>query len=185
MRCYLAIVLPKSLIKEIFDYCQEFEFGPNFRPAKAKLSHITFEFFSDLPEDLYKKIAIQLEAELSLIREFEIVLGEYDTFPNRIHSKILIRKVIRSKPIYALKNIIDSVKDNYLLPTNRRKFTPHITIGRWSEPYHLEKSILNNMNNLRKTPKFVAKEMNFIKSNLTQAGTVHSKLNQFAFENED
>ena len=184
MRCFLAIVPPKGVIQQITSFSQQFEFGQYFKHTNIKSFHITFEFYSDLPINLTKKVSNQLAFEISKIDQFKICPGEYATWPNRVQSKVLILKIIKSRSIHLLKELISRVNENYLINTESRRFKPHISIGRWSKPFHLEKSVLNKMNREKTNQCFTAPELVLFKSQLSQTGVSYIKLNSFSFNDE-
>jgi len=185
MRCFLAIVPPKGISQSIYRYHQQFELGQHFKQTQSSSFHITFEFYSDLPENLSKKLSEQMTLELAELDRFEITTGEYTTFPNRAHSKILVLKVLKSKGFYRVKETIVKINQNYLINSQTKRFAPHLTVGRWSKPFHIDKPLLNEMTRKKERISFMADELVLFRSKLSQYGATYTKLNSFSFKNED
>ncbi|WP_299176950.1 RNA 2',3'-cyclic phosphodiesterase [uncultured Neptuniibacter sp.] len=122
MRLFLAIDLPPSTQERISDlYLSE---HTEVRWTPTEQLHLTLQFIGEVQADAMDKITSAME-EVTF-RPFELQLSGIGHF----RSGIIWLGVARSQALMQLQSSIKYHLHQQGIITERRKFTPHITIGR-------------------------------------------------------
>ena len=185
-RTFLGIDLPediKSLINNIYPEKKD----KIIRLVPEKNLHITIKFLGDISEKKLIEVK-QTLSNLKLDLNIKLSLNSYGVFPINGYPKILWLSFENKKRDIS-KTVFPLIEKNFAridFPKEKRKFTPHVTIGRIK--------IKNNsdMNKYKKTIKTFEIEFNKIekkefkinklilfKSQLTPEGAVYSKIEEY------
>lgn len=132
-RLFIALPVPPSSLDEIKLLNPGF---PEARPVPEDNLHITLEFLGDVEDNL----AIRLEHALAEIKhpQFEITFSGTGVFPEKKTPHTLFYRVLPNEELTRLKQKVDSLLQNLGIPTEKRRYRPHLTLARMKNP-HREK----------------------------------------------
>ena len=159
MRLFIAVDLPKELIKYLFflqTYFSELNLVNSF--------HLTLKFLGETkPHFILDK--------LNSIKEkpFELELDELGVFPDKINPKVIWMGIKEQPVLFSLQHKIDSALKDY---NNNVKFHPHITLARCSDKIMFPKLKIEPM-------KFTVNEFKLYQSILTIEGPAYEEIKTF------
>ncbi|MBT5338356.1 RNA 2',3'-cyclic phosphodiesterase [Candidatus Falkowbacteria bacterium] len=174
MRYFLAINLTKEIKFYLEDLILELEKNNQIHDIKwtePKNLHLTMGFIENISESTSQELLQKFENEFEFT-EFTLRLDEIGIFPNSQAPKtIVIALQDTEKKLSPLRNIINQTFEKFNIPTDNRKFSPHITLGRikWGRGHmHLDTPI--------QKMEFQVKSIDFMQSELTPTGPIYTKL---------
>lgn len=183
-RTFLAIEIePSSRISDIYNVFFNQLANERIKWVKPSHFHITLFFLGDTQENEISMIADILEHSLKDFNQFEIQMAGCGIFPNLNNPSVLWFGIKHCDQLIGLKKTIDMSLSGHGFPVEKRKFHPHLTIGRIKE---IKK--LNTLKNLISSNKegFLSKqiisELVFFESKLGSAGPVYSRITEFRFK---
>ena len=174
-RCFIAIDLPREVIKEVERVQEEIKKKNIFtgKFTEGENLHLTLKFLGEVSEGKISEVRKKLSGVE--MNEFEASLGSVGVFSPRFIKIIWVK--ILGKDIYELQKKIDDVLSEVFRPEDR--FMGHLTIARVS---HVKERKLF----LEKLKKISVGKMNFkvdgfllIKSELRPGGPVYSILKKY------
>jgi RNA 2',3'-cyclic 3'-phosphodiesterase len=93
--------------------------------------HITLKFLGDIEESALKEMTDNVKTELVNFNQFKITYKGVGAFPNLKFPRIIwIGCESENDRINKLSKIIDDIAFNYNFEKEKKKFHPHITLGR-------------------------------------------------------
>ena len=100
--------------------------------------HLTLKFLGDVPTDRLPKLIAGAQARLGGIQRFEIRFGGFGAFPNARAARILWLGVVEGAGALArVARKLESAASKVDIPRERRRFSPHLTLGRLRRPAHV------------------------------------------------
>ncbi len=157
------------------------------RPVKPNQLHITLKFLGEVPE---KKIS-SIERELKSIKVpiFEMVFSHMGFFPNERRPRVIWIGISEGKS--QLSTLAAEVNTRLSLigfPKDKRKFSPHLTLGRIKKHYPDEQESLVDYAHscdILEGEKEVIHSFIFKKSTLTPQGAIYENLSEFSLINNN
>jgi 2'-5' RNA ligase len=128
-RLFVAIDLPDEVLDQLDRLCAGL---PAIRWVEPEQRHLTVRFIGEVEHALFYDIGEAL-ASVSL-RPFELRLKGLGLFPPRGAPHTLWVGVEDPAALAQLKRRIDRLLEEAGVPPERRKFAPHVTLGRFREP---------------------------------------------------
>jgi 2'-5' RNA ligase len=128
-RLFVAVDLPGEVVTQLDRLCTGL---PATRWLGPEQLHLTLRFIGEVEHPLFYEIGEAL-ASISL-RPFELRLRGLGLFPLRGPPHTLWVGVEESAALAQLKRRVDRALAAAGLEPERRKFAPHVTIGRFREP---------------------------------------------------
>ncbi|MFT7581011.1 MAG: 2'-5' RNA ligase [Myxococcota bacterium] len=128
-RLFVAIDAPDHVKADL----ESLQLGvPGARWLDADQMHLTLRFLGDIDGALRRDI----ESTLNRVRvpAFEIQLEGVGYFPPRGEIKTLWAGVARSEPLVQIRRWVDGQLTRLGVEPDRRKFVPHVTVARLTEP---------------------------------------------------
>jgi len=185
IRCFVAIEIPDDLKIRIDDYIFSLkQISPKIKWIKAKNLHITLKFLGEIPE----KTLIQLQNKLSTVSEvtepFEMSVQGAGFFPNKNKPRVvwLGLQNDNNNSIFKLHEWIDKKIESLGFEREKRRFSPHLTLGRIKFPdNHSELAEYINQNEFQSSV-FKVNEVVLIKSVLRPTGAEYSQIKNYPFE---
>ena len=135
IRAFIAINLSSEIEKnldELSEKLQERLPGVPVRWVPASNIHLTLKFLGDVSVsnlELLKKI---LQSEASRHESFEFSVGELGAFPSLSRPRVIWAGLTAPPELFALQRSISAETDRLGYPRDKRKFSPHLTLGRVS-----------------------------------------------------
>lgn len=127
-RLFVAIRPPENIRDRLIDAMDD---TADFRWQSDEQLHLTLRFIGEVERPLADDLALALSTLRS--EAFELRLSGLGSFDHRGGGAIWAGVEPR-EPVRALAARIERLCQSVGLPPERRAFTPHITIARWSGP---------------------------------------------------
>ena len=133
IRAFVAIEIDHAIIQGIFATTDELRqkiSGIRWTPQTN--CHLTLKFLGDVDAGQIEAIGQVLERELSLFPRFTINAKGLGVFPDTTRPRVLWVGV-EGKPLAELAERVEKALVTLGFAREKRKFTPHLTIGRWRQ----------------------------------------------------
>lgn len=125
-RLFTAIPMPEEIADQLDGLCHGL---PAIRWADPGAFHLTLRFLGEVEQGTFVEIGVALAA---ISRPpFDLRLKGLGTFPPRGAPQTLWAGVEPSEALTALRRRIDRALDAIGVAPDRRRFVPHVTIGRF------------------------------------------------------
>ena len=132
IRSFIALPIPQDIANELGDVAAKMSYQDKsgaVRWVDQENYHITLAFLGEQHEHDLETLAEQLDYHLRQT-EFEVVLSHLSPFPET-RPKLVAAMVGKSSSLDELHRQIDSAIKSSDMPIERRKFIPHVTLGRY------------------------------------------------------
>jgi 2'-5' RNA ligase len=127
-RLFIAVDLPEEVTDQVGRLCAGL---PAIRWCDPDQLHLTVRFVGEVAHDVFYEIGEALSAVA--LHPFELRLKGLGMFPPRGAPHTLWVGVADSEGLVQLKRRVDRVVEHAGVEPERRKFQPHVTIGRLRE----------------------------------------------------
>ncbi|MCK4849272.1 MAG: RNA 2',3'-cyclic phosphodiesterase, partial [Candidatus Heimdallarchaeota archaeon] len=169
-------------IEAILDELSTFK---GIRPVKPNQLHLTLKFLGEVAE----KRLVEIEKELKMIKlpSFEIELLHMGFFPNERRPRVIWIGLSEGKSqLITLAREVDDRLSKIGFPKEKRKFSPHLTVGRIKKLYPDElQNIVDYVHSINTVgmEKEVVQSILFKKSTLTPHGAIYENLAEVVLKN--
>ena len=176
-RTFLAVQVSdftRNLISAIYQDLPELD--KKLKKANVDNPHITIKFLGDTDEESIESISKDLEKEFEDFPAFGFEIASTGVFPSPSCPKVFWLGVEKGEDkLREMHKKVENVTNNYNISKDRRKFKPHLTIGRKRRRSAI--SDLNDFLDYDYKPIFnPADELIFFESILKSSGAVHKPL---------
>lgn len=191
MRLFIAVPLPVEFQKEVLLFQEKLKsgLGRSVRWTPPESIHITLKFLGETDVAQLPIISDECKKAMNSISPFLLSTSVPGCFPH-IHTPRVLWLGLKENP--DLSRIQSRLEGNLLnngIPKEVRKFSPHLTLGRFKNPLNPdEKDFLiamlegkSEVSNL----SFMVDMIQLIKSDLTKNGPIYSVIQSFKFCNPD
>jgi 2'-5' RNA ligase len=183
IRSFIAIDLPGTLHTELTQVAETFQeklIGMPIRWVPVPNIHLTLKFLGDVSEKNIPMINKILLAEAMHHKQFEISVGGFGVFPNFSRPRVIWVGIEAPEELQHLYRRIDIETARLGYAPDKRKFDPHLTLGRVSRnanPGEVRK-ISSELRQFKLGFLGAARitEVNLFRSDLSPKGAVYSKL---------
>ena len=176
-RTFLAIKVSdftKNLISAIYEDIPEFD--KKLKKANVGNPHITIKFIGDTSEEDIQGISEDLEAEFKDFAKFGYEIADTGVFPKPSRPTVFWLGVGRgTDKLKEMHKKVEKVTNNYNITPDKRKFKPHLTIGRKRRKTNLN-SVDEFLDYDYKPIYNETDELIFFESILKSSGAVHKPL---------
>ena len=176
-RLFIAIDLPENVRRQIRTICTGLE---HVKWVSDEQSHLTLRFIGEadglLLEDLCRTLS-ELEAD-----SFSLQIQGTGYFPPRREPKVLWAGLKESPELKKLYGKINKALVSCGIMREKRKFTPHITLGRIKGESSQSVAVYLNRHHRFKSPPFTVDQYHLYTSRLTPRGAIHEKLASFLLD---
>ena len=170
-RLFIALELPEDVSAALDRLCEGL---PGMRWAEADQFHLTLRFIGEVGQGLFYEIGEAL-ARVSH-PPFELALKGLGQFPPRGAPHTLwVGVEDPGNGLTSLRRRIERVLDDAGVDPERRKFTPHVTLGRFRSPPpepRLASYLFSR--NLFRTQRFPVSSFGLYASQLRPEGPLHT-----------
>ena len=145
IRAFVAVEIDHAIIQGIFATTDELRqkiSGVRWTPQTN--CHLTLKFLGDVDAGQIEAIGQVLERELSLFPRFTINAKGLGVFPDATRPRVLWVGV-EGKPLAELAERVEKALTSLGFAQERRKFTPHLTIGRWRQFKRSDKNLTDTL----------------------------------------
>lgn len=182
MRVFIGINLPEEIKQDLGETQKKFSDIQALSFTNIKNLHITLKFLGEIEEEKLKTINDRISTVASKHKQFSCNLTGCGVFPNEDYIRIVWAGLDCGGCLAKLQKDIDNSLED-LGFEKEKDFVNHITIARTK--YKPDKSKLIEILNQLKTHKgrtFNIKEVQLMKSTLTQQGPIYETLKTFKLE---
>ena len=183
IRTFICIEIPVSIKKRLDELEQKLKrMDAQVSWVKSSNIHLTLKFLGEIPQSKVASICSVVERAVSDTDPFDIEVGGAGCFPNARNPRVLW---------VGLTGIPDEMArlhaaiENGLLvegfPKEGKKFSPHLTIGRFRSPKNADKIIEELTSAGFANESYRASEVIVMRSDLNPGGSVYTPLARMGF----
>ena len=178
IRAFIALTLDAKVIEKIADTSNQLrpEISAVRWVAPANF-HLTLKFLGGIDEALVEPIEGRLREQLRLFPRFSINAKGLGVFPNPKQPRVLWVGLTGDR-LVALASRVESALQQLGFTPETRKFTPHLTIGRWRQAELAPGSLIQQLANWRiyEFGESNVESVNLIQSVLKPTGASYNQL---------
>ncbi len=190
LRTFLAIPLPESIKNYLTDLSRQMQSLYQDQHDRLKWvvpegMHITLAFLGDTREEDIDPLADQLAVTLRHFIPFRLTLTESGTFPHANKPRILwVGTYTDDEQLPAVKADVDRHLSGAGYTIEKRKFSPHITLGRIKRLVRNSNLVHNYLSHSVTALSFEVADIVWYQSILRPEGAEYSILKRFALGTE-
>lgn len=185
IRAFIAIEIPPEVIKKIAELQDHFKVL-NLDAAWVKPAniHLTLKFLGEVDPKLLSQVKETILNSLSSTAKFSISLGAIGVFPNIKQPRILwVGVEDNHKQLEPLKTTIDKGLEPLGFEIDRKRFSPHLTLGRIKSPKGKDRLRKQVQSSQRLDAGAIeVSSVKLMQSQLTPRGSIYTVLQKFAFQ---
>jgi len=153
--------------------------GANVKLVKPENMHLTLKFLGDTNEELIDEIEKIMKESVEGIEPFNIQLKGTGVFPNPNYIKVIWIGIQNGEQIIPIAQKIDEKISKLGFKKEKRKFSPHLTIGRVKSAKNKDKliKIIEKYRDVQFTDLKV-EFLKLIKSELTPKGPIYTTIKE-------
>ena len=179
MRTFVAIDLEDKIKKNITQFITKLDVhNPNVRWVKDQGMHLTLKFIGEIPETKASDIRSALMALTQKHERFPLKLVGIGMFPPRTRKpRVLWVGVEENQGLMSIQKEVESLLEKLSIPREKRKFSPHLTLGRVKSSHNI-KPVLDELSRNKDTEfgRMEVKRITFFRSTLKPTGAEYSTL---------
>ncbi len=177
MRSFIAIELPDAIRAALADLQQELkECGADVRWVDPANIHLTLKFFGSIKEETAEEIIRLMQRTCHNHEPFNLEIKGLGMFPGSRSPRVLWVGIDSNGALADLHKELENKMSSLGFESDKRKFTPHLTLGRFrslkGKECLLEKIRLREKDSLG--PMHV-ESLSLLKSELNTAGARYTK----------
>ncbi|UCF86915.1 MAG: RNA 2',3'-cyclic phosphodiesterase [Nitrospiraceae bacterium] len=132
MRSFISIELPEETRNALSRVQKEFEkCSPDIRWVKPGNIHLTLKFLGNIEDEIAENITVMMRKVCSKFPSFILTLQGAGMFPNVRSPRVLWIGLNGNDVLAALQKEIEDGLEPLGFKSEKRKFTPHLTLGRF------------------------------------------------------
>ena len=179
IRTFLALKLPKIVIEKLSAYAEllsGYDKLQQIRWLPKENYHLTLVFLGDIEDDLISNLQHNLEQNLNSTKAVFFRFSEIIPFPFSSTPKIVAAMMEHSRELmYFQQNVAKIVRD-FGVSFERRRFTPHVTLGRLKSRSRKSMSFKPQQIFL----EGICEEVVIFSSELTPKGAIYTSLGEIS-----
>ncbi len=179
MRCFIAISLPEELKAKISGIQEKLKAaGANVSWTRPEGMHLTLKFFGEIEDKRIPKIEKALDLAVDCISTFTLSVSGMGIFPDVRRPRVVwIGLKEEGNNLVRLHKGVEEELKKIGFPSEDRRFTPHITLGRVRSNKNMDKLLkLIEEEKSSELGSFNVSEVHLIKSELKPSGAVYTEL---------
>jgi 2'-5' RNA ligase len=185
MRTFIAIDLDEEIKKAISEFIQKLDRGDkHIRWIKPQGMHLTLKFLGDITKEKISDVESALSKTVKDHRPFQLSMKGTGTFPpGKKFPRVLWIGVEENNTLEEIQSRLESDLERLHYPREKRKYHPHLTLGRVKIPYHLESVLaLLDKNKEREFGDMSVNRITLFLSTLKPTGAEYTKLSEYTLE---
>ena len=179
MRCFVAISLPEELKASISGIQERLKTaGADVSWTRQEGMHLTLKFLGEVEEKMIPNIERALDMAVDGITTFTLSVSGMGIFPDMRRPRVVwIGLKEEGDNLIRLHKGVDEELKKTGFPSEDRRFTPHITLGRIRSNRNIEKLLkLIDAEKGVDSGSFEVSDLHLIKSELKPSGAVYTEL---------
>lgn len=185
-RIFVAIDISLEARRRIAAYIETLR--DEFRAVRAgwdkpEKLHLTLKFLGDTNEKQLAELREIVGEIAGKISKFSLRIAETGVFPNARNARVLwIDAKDEAGILTKINDLLEAGCERIGFEMERRKFVPHLTIGRVREPNRAQDLAKKHLENKFEPVEFEVSEIVIYESKLLQTGSVYSVVSKHALE---
>ncbi len=179
IRAFIAVQIPDEIKRRFQEIQQRLErSGAEVRWVKAGNAHVTLQFLGSTPAGKVEAIQSALGRVAASHPVFDVAIEGLGVFPNERRPRVVWIGVLEgADSLAALQASVSEEMEGLGFRSEKREFSPHITLGRVKSPKNVEKlmRLLDEEREFR-GGSFRATGIHLIRSVLSSEGPTYSTL---------
>lgn len=180
MRCFIAIELSDkvtSLLCEIEERLKKSK--ANIKWVKPENIHLTLKFLGNIKEENADEISQKMKKACKKYKPFTIEVTGIGIFPNLRAPRVIWAGILENNTLQQIQESIDLEMMSLGFEREKRKFKPHLTLGRFRSGTGKE-GILEEIKTHEKNSfgTVHAQSISLMKSELHPEGARHTKISE-------
>ena len=184
VRCFIAVEIPQSILDHIAEYTLKLKpLAPDIRWVRLTSMHITLKFLGEISESLVESVRDKLMPIRLKYHPFVLTAQGSGFFPSRRSPRVIWIGLEQDnhRSLFVVQQWIEDALLTEGFNQEKRRFSPHITIGRIKVAKHLE-PVLNYLElNPFPSQSFDVNAVKFIRSRLKPQGAEYSVIESYPF----
>lgn len=185
-RIFVAVDISDEARRKVAAYVETLR--NEFRNArvgwdKPEKLHLTLKFLGDASEnqlETLNKIVGEIAGKIS---KFSLQIAETGIFPTQRNPRVLWIDIIDTAETLAkINNLLEAECEKIGFEKEKRKFVPHLTIGRVCEPNRASGLAKKHLENIFEPVEFEISEIVIYESKLLPTGSVYSVVSKHELE---
>jgi 2'-5' RNA ligase len=182
IRSFIAIEVPQPLQARMGEIQQELKtLETDIKWVRPGSIHLTLKFLGAVPKETLEKFSLAVSPVILREEPFDLRLQGVGCFPSIKNPRVLWVGIDRGcEKVSFLQEAIEKETAGLSLPSERRPFKPHLTIGRvrsLKSKGLLARAVANKQET--EIGVFQARETVLFQSELTPAGAIYTKIRIF------
>jgi 2'-5' RNA ligase len=150
---------------------------------KPEKLHLTLKFLGDAGEKQLEELNDIVEEISAGISNFKLRIGETGVFPDSRNPRVLwIDVADEAGNLAKINEQLEAGCEKIGFPREKRKFVPHLTIGRVREPHRARELAEKHLRNKFEPVESAVAEIVIYESELLPAGSVYSVVSKHGLE---
>ena len=180
LRSFIAIPLPTPLTQQIAALQQQLrQKAPQLKTPRPENLHLTLHFLGDQTQELLAEVGQIMLSIGQKKKSFNVSLAGLGFFPNRRRPRVLWLGVEPAGGLSDLYQQLAVELAELKIPTETRRYQPHLTIGRFRQTPHSTEPLCPFLSHNCGSMKI--NRMVLYSSELTAKGAVHTPLTTAPF----
>jgi 2'-5' RNA ligase len=185
IRTFIAIALPDEIHRNLAEFQSSLKkHNADVSWVKPENIHLTLQFLGEIHPNLVEKVGFCLEEVVPTQSAFTFEVAGTGVFPNPKRARILWIGVTQGKePVNQFQSVIEKSLNKLHIPTEDRKFHPHLTLGRVRSPKNLDTVVMDLLNQTKLSFGTVpVTHVTLFSSKLSPSGAVYTPLKQVSLK---
>lgn len=181
MRTFIALELDKEIKDNLTQFIQKLNKGTkSIKWVKPEGMHLTLKFLGEISEEESSFIKSALNKISLEFRPFSLKFKGTGTFPpGKKIPRVLWVGLEKVEPLLSLQARVEKEMENLQFPREKRKFHPHLTLGRVKKRFNLQETLQEfNKYNQVDFGEMEVDRIVFYKSSLKPSGAEYTKLSE-------
>ena len=187
MRCFIAVSFPEELKKGIFTIQGKFKTsGADVSWTRPEGMHLTLKFLDEVEEKRVPKIEAAINRAVSGIKPFSLNVSGMGTFPDMRRPRVVwIGFKEDGDNLVRLQKGVEDELRKIGFPSENRRLTPDITLGRVRSNKNIEKLLnLIEEEKIVELGSFEVSDVHLMMSELKPTGAVYTELYKVYIEEQ-
>ena len=179
IRTFLALELSQNVSNKLSSHAEMISVNDNLQQVRwlsKENYHLTLTFLGNVEYSLISSLQLRLEQNLSLNKAVHFRFSEITPFPFSGTPKTVAAMLEHSKELMQLQNKTAKCVHAFGISLERRRFTPHVTLGRLKS--RSRKSLTFQPQQI--FLEGVSEKVIILQSELTPKGAVYTSLGQIS-----
>ncbi len=183
IRCFIAVELPQSIKEELSSYILRLkQINRNIKWVNPHSIHVTLKFFGEIEPYEVEKVGGELQNCKGIVNPFALKITGSGAFPNERRPRVfwLGLQQDERRSLFRLHEWIDEQLEPLGFEKEKRRFSPHLTLGRVKHPDDFS----NVFEYLKEHPfepaTLTVEEIVFMRSELKPTGAEYTPIQKFS-----